>query len=205
MIPVPTFIYSLLKDVASWLWALVRGRHLSPSEKIRLREKWKPEFEEHIYQQRKEKLREDVIIRDVKRMDIYPETDEKGRGISPWFRAGLMGTYHKGALIGLRWTTLTKDAKDEWRYTDYQKGEHGDVNVILIGYIPFENIESVDWRGDEYYGFPHIYCYFDARRKEPYEKTAFCEQRHLDHITYYTEIAPYDAVRKRSRKLGLTY
>jgi hypothetical protein len=93
----------------------------------------------------------------------------------------------------------------DWRFTDYKKGESGDIKVILIGYVPFENIESVDWRGDEYYGFPHLYCYFDARRKEPYEKLAFCEKREMTDIPFYTEVAPYPAVRKRSRKLGLEY
>jgi hypothetical protein len=39
-------------------------------------------------------------------MDHYPEIDEKAKGISPWFRAGLIGMYHRGVLIGLRWTTL---------------------------------------------------------------------------------------------------
>ena len=101
--------------------------------------------------------------------------------------------------------TLTEDAKGEWRFTNYKKGEKGDIKVILIGYVPFENVESVDWEGEEYYGFPHIYCYFDARRNEPYEKVAFCEERDLDGNPFYTEIVSYPAVRKRSRKLGLKY
>ena len=123
-------------------------------------------------------------------MDNYPDIDDKAKGISPWFRAGLVGTYHKGALIGLRWTTLTADAKGDWRFTDYKRGETGEIKVILIGNVPFENIESVDWRGDEYYAFPHLYCYFDARRKEPYEKLAFCEKREMNDIPFYTEVSP---------------
>jgi hypothetical protein len=62
--------------------------------------------------------------------------------------------------------------------------------VVLVGYVPFENIESVDWHGDEYYGFPHLYCYFDARRKEPYEKLAFCEKKEMNGIPFYTEVTP---------------
>jgi hypothetical protein len=200
----PGFLYSLTKDAV----ALVRRRRrrLSPSEIIELRQKWKPEFEQHLIELMSQQLRKDVIIRDMKRLDDYPNINEKSkRGISPWFRVGLMGIYHKGALIGLRWTTLTEDSEGELRFTDYKKGEKGDVKVILMGYVPFENIASVDWRGDEYYGFPHLYCYFDARRNEPYEKVAFCEERQLDHITYYTEVASYEAVRRRSRKLGLDY
>jgi hypothetical protein len=197
----PGFLYSLIKDAV----AVVRGRHrrLSPSEIVELRQKWKPEFEKHILETRRQQLRKDVIIRDMKRLDDYPNIDEKSkRGISPWFRVGLMGIYHKGVQMGLSWSRLTEDSDGELRFTDYKNGEHGDINLILIGYVPFENIASVDWEGDEYYGFPHLYCYFDARRKEPYEKLAFCEERQLDHITYYTEVASYEAVRRRSRKRG---
>src|SRR5271169_6669253 len=71
-------------------------------------------------------------------MDSYPDVDENAKGISPWFRAGLVGTYHKGALIGLEWTTLTEDTVGEWRLTDYKNGEKGDIRVMLIGYVPFE-------------------------------------------------------------------
>jgi hypothetical protein len=27
----------------------------------------------------------------------------------------------------------------------------------LIGSIPYENIDNVDWNGDEYYGDPQVY------------------------------------------------
>jgi hypothetical protein len=200
----PGFLYSLIKDAVSVVRQ--RRRQSSSSEIVELRQKWKPEFEKHILETRRQQLRKDVIIRDVKRLDHYPNIDEKSKhGISPWFRVGLMSIYHKGILVGLEWSKLTSDADGELLFTDYKKGEHGDVRVILIGYVPFENIVSVDWDGDEYYRFPHIYCYFDARRKEPYEKLAFCEERQLDHITYYTDVASYDDVRKRSRKLGLEY
>jgi hypothetical protein len=95
------------------------------------------------------------------------------------------------------------DPRYNRRMADYKNGEKGDIRVMLIGYVPFENIESVDWREDEYYTFPHLYCYFDAHRRVPYEKVAFCEKRELDGFPYYSEVASYPAVRKRSRKRGL--
>lgn len=94
--------------------------------------------------------------------------------------------------------TIDKD-DNKPRYTNY-KNEKGDLKVMLIGYIPYEYIEAVDWEGDEYGGHPHIYCYFNARRKEPYEKLAFCEENFLNEIPFYTEIADYDKVRKYSKK-----
>jgi hypothetical protein len=85
MIPVPgtSFVYSLLKDVGTWGLARLRGRRrgLTPADVIRLRAKWKAEFEEHIFETRKQKLREDVIIRDIKRTDSYLDLDDKANGI----------------------------------------------------------------------------------------------------------------------------
>jgi len=189
--------YRILKDIISWI--LNSSRNLNPAEVIELRQKWKKEFEENIWKRRKEGLRTDVIIRDTKRVDNYPDTDDP-KGISAWFKVGLMGTYHRGILAGLRWGTLTIDKDDNKpRYTNY-KNEKGDLKVMLIGYIPYKYIEAVDWEGDEYGGHPHIYCYFNARRKEPYEKLAFCEENFLNEIPFYTEIADYDKVRKYSKK-----
>ncbi len=199
-----SFVYRVLKD---GLGLLRRGhRRLEPSEVIQIRQRWKKEFETKIFERRRDGLRTDVIIRDMKRVDSYPNINEKKKGISPWFRVGLMGTYHKGIQVGLGWGMLSIDGETkEWRYTDYSAGEEGDIKVILIGYIAFENIETVDWEGDEYYGFPHIYCYFNSKRKEPYERLAYCEQRELDDIRYYREIADHARVRKMSKKRRIEY
>ena len=99
---------------------------------------------------------------------------------------------------------LTADGEENWRYTNHKAGKAGHIKVILIGYVPYENIEAINWEGDEYYGEPHIYCHLDAnRRGEPYEKLAFCEKRELNGIPLYTEVCPYEQVRKCSRKLGI--
>ena len=163
-------------------------------------------FEKELWTNRQEQLRDDVIIRDMKRMNAYPEpSGEKVKGISPWFRAGLMDTYDRGILIGLRWGTLTKHGAD-WRYTNHEAGERGDITVILIGSIRYEDIAEVDWVGDQYYGYPHIYCFF-SHKGEPYERTAFYTEHpaRSGRRRFFTEVAPYDEVRRRSRKLGIKY
>lgn len=199
----PSFIYALVKDA----WRALRGRrrNLSAAQILELRQKWRPLFEKEIWTNYKEKLREDVIVRDVRRLDKYPLADAKPRRISPWFRVGLIDTYHKGILLWLRTGTLVAD-NEKWRFTNYDVGEIGDIKVVLAGRVPFELIEAVDWQGDEYYAFPHIYCYFDARKKQPYEELVLCEERkRLDMPSYYHEIAKYDEVRRRSEKLGIRY
>jgi hypothetical protein len=198
----PSFIYTVGKDLVKKLAG--RKRRLTPSEVMALRSKWKPQFGQHISDDYREKLRPDVIIRDMKRLDKYPDLDENEKGISPWFRLGLVGTYHRGILVALSWGTLTKD-EDGWRYTDYKGGERGDLKVILISSIPYENIEQVDWDGDEYYGYPHIYCWFN-NKKVPYEHTAIYVRHEPiveGAVPWFEEVADIEDVRRRSKKHGL--
>jgi hypothetical protein len=77
----------------------------------------------------------------------------------------------------------------------------------MIGSIPYENIDNVDWDGDEYYSDPHVYCFF-SYKNEPYEHIGFYE-KHIpmssSGLPFYIEIAPHDQVRRLSRRLGITY
>lgn len=197
----PGFIYSLIKDGINYLRN--RNKSLTPSQILERRQRWKPLFQEEIAKTHADKLRKDAIIRDVRRLDQYPNiSDEKG--ISPWFRVGLMGTYHRGILVWLSSGSLCQHGENEYRFPDYKRNEQGDVKVALIGKIPFERIESVDWDGDEYYYFPHIYCHFDAEQNEPYEVVMFCTEIH-DSVgrPRYIDLVPYKQVRDQSKKLGI--
>jgi len=180
------------------------GKNLTPGELVKHSEELRKQFQEEIYKCRAEKLRKDVIIRHVNRMDSYPETDDNGKGISPWFRAGLLDTYHKGIMVGLRFGTLS-EGPDGWRFTNYKENEEGDIKVYMVGKIPYENIEGVNFDGDEYYYFPHIFCHF-ANKGEPYEEIVFCEEIDMGNgHPYYKEIAKYDEVRENSRSWGGEY
>jgi hypothetical protein len=198
----PGFIYSVLKDIVSRY--APKRRELTNSEIVDLRKKWKAEIEPHILETHQKNLRQDVIIRDMRRIDSYPDIKEDEKGISPWFRVGLVGTYHRGLLVALQWASLTKHTDGKrYRRTNYKTEEKGDLNALLIGLIPFENIDNIDWGGDEYYGYPHVYCYFSHHR-EPYERVAyFTETVPLHGIPFYTEIESYQSVRKLSKKLGI--
>lgn len=194
--------YQVAKDVASRI--IGAKRRLTPAQVIELRSKWKPQFEQHIWEDFKRRLRNDVIIRDMKRLDAYPNVDEKEKGISPWFRLGLVSTYHRGILVAHNWGGLKKDG-DGWRYPDYKAGEKKDLSVLLISSIPYENIEQVDWDGDEYYGYPHIYCWFNNKRV-PYEHTGIYEQHNpiVDGaLPWFKEVADLEDVRRRSKERGL--
>jgi hypothetical protein len=187
-------------SIVSGLWKFWRGRtrRLTPQQKLELRGKWKPQVETWIRKQYAKKLRLDVIVRDMKRMDKYPET-AKGRGISAWFRVGLVDTYEKGIMLGLRTEGLVEE-EGGWRFGEYSVEKDRMVNLRLVGFVPYENIEMIDWDGDDYYQFPHIYCYFDFK-SQPYERLAFCERRNLDAHVYYTDIVDYEDVRRLTKKL----
>jgi hypothetical protein len=182
----------------AWRFFRRNKRTLTPQEKLELRAKWKPLFKDYIAKNHIEKLRSDVIVRDVRRLDSYPDIKET-RGISPWFRVSLVDTYDRGILLGLRWEELIEE-RDGFRYAG-AKGSGG-IKVLLTGFVPYENVETVDWDGDSYYNYPHIYCYFD-HRGEPYERVMFCTRGESNGWPYYTELVDAKSVRKLSKKLGI--
>jgi hypothetical protein len=186
-----------------WKFAHRNKRNLTPKDRLAARLEWKPRFEDYLREQKSQKLRQDIIIRDMRRMDSYPGHLDGKRGISPWFRAGLIDTYDKGIMVGLGWDGLVRDGNG-WRYADTENGERSEVTWMRTGYIPYENIESVDWSGDDYYGYPHVYCYFDIIKGGPYERVAFCERRDNEGWEFYTEITDYNSVRRLSRKRGIS-
>jgi len=122
---------------------------------MELRSKRKAQFEKFIWTGHQQGYHADVIIRDMKRLDAYPDVDENEKGISPWFRLGLVETCHRGIMVAHTWGGLIKDG-DGWRSPDYKAGEKPELKALLISNIPYENIEQVDWNGDEFYGYPHL-------------------------------------------------
>lgn len=201
-----SLIYSAVKDSVGGL--LRYFKPMPPEQKIQLRQKWKPRFDDLIRKNFAEKLRSDVIIRDVRRVDQYPETVEKEKGISAWFRVGLVGTYHRGILVAFGWHRLVDVGEGVFRFLDYDNDDQTTkdeaLKVLKIGMIPFENIADVDFEGDEYYGYPHIYCNF-AIKGEPYERIAYFTQNQQsdDSLPYHTEVVEVKAAQAMSRKLGV--
>lgn len=165
-------------------------RKLSPEQKISARDKWRQVFENYFLEAARSGHRVgDTIVHDVDRLDIYPDTP-KEKGISSWFRVGLMGTYHRGILLGLRWTYL-EEKDGEW--IENGKGDsENSVKVMLLGEVPYESIESVNFEGDDYYNKPHIFCHFD-HQGEPYERLYYGEQFQLDEksLFYYRQVEEY--------------
>ena len=196
--------YEALKDALRWITK--RWAKPDKSEIIKIRQRWKKEIEENLSWIGDVAGYGEVIIRDVKRVDKYPEVDETEKGISPWFRVGLIGIYHRGLQVGLRIEGLKfEESVGSWRYSDYKSGEESDLNAYVVGRIPFEKIVEIDWDGDEYYRIPHVYCHFDSKRKKPYEEVVFCERHEGSYRPVYEEVCKYDEVRRLSKKMKTGY
>lgn len=199
-------IVSLAYNAAKDAIKLILGKKTkkSPEEKIAHRKKWKETFEKHLGNLwiDNSSYYGEVIIRDVNKADDYPEIDEKIKGMSSWFKLGLMGLYHRGLEVGLRYESLIYDESyKKWRFTNYKNNEAKDISALLMGRIPFDWIVEVDWEGDEYYGDPHIYCHFRNKKKEPYEELVFVEKHDGFDRPYFTDICGWEEVYSLSKKL----
>jgi hypothetical protein len=174
-------------------------RNLTSEQKIAARDKWRPQFESYFHDCAINGYYGDAIVHDVDRLDGYPVVDSS-EGISSWFRIGLVGTYHKGVLLGLRWTYI-EDIGGKWVENLSGKGENLQ-KVILLGEVPYESIESVNFDGDDYYNKPHLFCHFDYGG-EPYERLFFADEftSGPNNARHYSEVTEYTSQPKRRWKI----
>jgi hypothetical protein len=194
----------IAKDAISML--LRRVRRPDPAEVIQRRQKLKTEVEGRLRWTDNSTRYGEAIIRDVKRVDDYPNVDPRSRGISAWYRAGLLGTYHRGIQIGLDFCSLKHVDEKSWHLTRDYDGR--DLKAILVGRIPYDRIVVIDWDGDEYYGFPHIYCHFLGWRPSPCEELLLCEE-HIENYpnphSWYSEIISYGEARRLTKEYEPSY
>lgn len=173
------------------------GVERTAAERVRHHDALRDQFKEEVDRCRAENLRKDVVIRHVNRLDEYPNVKE-GVGISPWFKVGLLDTYHQGIVVGLGWYGLI-GISGGYRRADYRRQETGDLTAMLTGEIPYDFIESMNVRGDEYYYLPHIFCHF-ANRGEPYRRLFYTVKVDMGSgHHYWKEIAAYEEVEKNGR------
>lgn len=174
------------------------GVERTPSERVRHHDALREQFKAEVLRCRVQNLRKDVIIRHVNRLDDYPNT-KSGPGISPWFKVGLIDTYHLGIKVGLGWHDLIETPSGP-RKADFEKGETAQFTAMLTADIPYDFIESMNVDGDEYYYLPHIFCHF-ANRGEPYQRLYYTQEVDMGNgHSYWKEIATYAEVKKNSTR-----
>lgn len=139
-----------------------KGQRAAPEARIAHRQKLKDDLSRNLRWPDRSEWPE-AIVRDLARMDDYPELDESPWGISAWFKVEVKGLYHRGLEVILKLADVEL-SRTEAREADSK----GTETVAIVGRIPFDAIVVVDWGGDEYYSTPHIYCWFD-QSDGPYE------------------------------------
>ena len=118
---------------------------------------------------------EDIIIRDIRRMDKFPDVDKDDIGISPWFRVDPIGLYNRGIEVFLSDSRSVIQTEDGgWCLLPRNHHSEYARYAATIGRIPFHFIERIDWsRSDGYYNSPHFYCRFTGPLRGPYEDVIY--------------------------------
>jgi hypothetical protein len=165
---IETVVIGTLQFLASLVRSIIdgwHGRRRSASGRLQHILAVKKEVNERLWKVLSE-TNGDAIIRELRRKDTYPELDESLRSVSPWFKVELKGTYHAGIEVftSVQNVTIRNGIARRADPTDPTA-----ETVYIVGRIPYEAIEGIDWEGDEYYGFTHIYCRFRVgSRRGPY-------------------------------------
>jgi len=165
--------YNLFKDARS----AIKSRSYSSEEILAARKKWQPQFYDEVYRCWAENLRQDAFIVNVKKLKQYPDADiaSKGRGISPWFKIGLVEALSDEFAV-MHMIEYLRPFEDSWvrvRKAD----EHPEaIRAFRIAYISYENVVDVDWNGDKYTNLPVIYCRFRGRNGTPYNRVSYCHE-----------------------------
>jgi hypothetical protein len=90
----------------------------------------------------------EVIVRDVGRLDAYPEGDDSFRNrVSPWFRAGIVGLYDGGLEIAGR--AITGVVANGVAIPT----EDGEL-LFPGGLVSYDKIVALDWDPDGHYSAP---------------------------------------------------
>ncbi len=194
-------LYEILKDVLGFIFKKLQRP--DPAVLLKQRQEWRSEFERHLTKESNGLIYGEAIIRDITRMDNYPDIADREKGISSWFKVEVKGLYHRGVevILGIDGLIYNENHR-QWHYST--NGENGTVTAYLIGQIPFDVIRGVEWKGDEYYNFLHIYCEFNKKQKQPYENLVYCTLQGSNEHRYFSEITKLDDVVKSKRRFRRT-
>lgn len=114
-----------------------------------------------------------VLIRSIYD-NAYPDNNTLlNKDYTGYFRAEVYNFYHNGLMV--RAHPYGKTVKYKCVEEDSDKYEIIEIDIEVIGCIPFENIIDYDMDGDEYYRYPHLYCDF-IHVSDPFEKIIYIRE-----------------------------
>ncbi len=104
-----------------------------------------------------------VFVVDAARRHEYLES-----GSTAYFRSHFHGLYFGGISLFIELLPGSITADGKWRVQEPNYVGDDAVHLHLVGRISFDDILGVDFRGNEYYQDPHIYCNFHGSLDSPY-------------------------------------
>ncbi len=104
-------IYRVTKDGLGWIWRYItrNKRSLTQADRVNRRVKWQGEFKSRLSERRQNGLPVDVTIRDVQRVDDYPETERRW-GISSRLNSPVMKLRFDQSVSGATMMMITSMA-----------------------------------------------------------------------------------------------
>lgn len=103
-----------------------------------------------------------VLIRSIYDTN-YPDNTHLKKDFTGYFKAEPYNFYHNGLQVITGIKTITVKTNENMEKS---------INALEISFLPYSNIIEYDYDGDEYYGYPHIYCDF-TNIHEPFEKVGY--------------------------------
>lgn len=182
-----TSVLALRRDYLEWK----RQRRAGPEERIRRRQELKSMIVAKLPAGRVGYAPE-LIVRDLARVDAYPDIDDRPWDISAWFKVEAKGLYHRGLEVYLAIEEVVID-KSIARPLKSGSEQHAS-RMFVVGRVPFDAIVTIDWDGDDYYPIPHVYCWFD-QKDGPYEAVALYERPYQDGLSLREDLR-YSAPRR---------
>ena len=190
--PVIKLLISLVSPFINIIkWILGKFKKPEPLSVIKRRAKLNSEFRYNISDKNEHGSLNRVIIRDLRRMDEYPDFETKKKGTSPYFTVELKDIYHRGIEVFVSKPKYIKQNDDsKWEFTkDGYKGKK--ILAWPIARIPFDLIDYVNWDGDEYHNYPIVFCRFDGIEGGPYEEIPFFSREGSGENEYFREIKSF--------------
>lgn len=187
-----------LWEIVSLLISIFIGYHifhlskrLSIKDRLEHKQKIKKEVEEHLYEIHSEGLNSEVYLVNINRYyKDYPSNSEKRFEGYSHLRAELKAARFDGIEFFAEMPIQIYQKQDGKLY---RKGEdHEKVFIAFpVGVVPYEWIEHIDFRGDEYGYVPLFYCRFGAPANWNFWRKLLFMRFPYKKIVYYKESETY--------------
>jgi hypothetical protein len=145
-------------------------RRPNPVEIIRRREALRQEISSNLRWPETEHEVPEVLLVQLRKLNRFPATDDRivRRSASPWFKVEVARVHDRWLEIISKITMVHVDGRSARETADADA-----TKVEVIGRIPLERIEHIDWEADAYYNAARFYCRYG--RSGPVEEVVLNE------------------------------